>query len=470
MPSDAKNPSSGRGPGEARAPGAAGDRPPPDKIDIGLVSLLILAGFYGVPADGAQLRHLFGQSTKPFGDADLLRAATHLGFKAGLVDSEWSRLSVIQLPAIARRKDGRYLVLAKADDEKVLVQDPGEQRPQVLARVAFEEAWSGQLILITKRAGLRPEDRKFDFTWFIPAIVKYRKHLSEVLLASFFIQLFALLTPLFTQVVIDKVLVHKGMTTLHVLAIGMLALTLFDVVLGGLRTYVFSHTTSRIDVGLGAQLFRHLLTLPLAYFEARRVGDSVARVRELSTIRQFLTGSAVTVVIDLFFAVVFLAVMMFYSPLLPPPVGGAIPFYIGLSVLVTPIFRARLNEKIHRGAGNQSFLVESVTGIQTLKAMAIEPQMQRKWEEQLAGYVQASFRATTLGNTANQIASFISKVTTIAIIWLGAQLVIDNQLSIGQLIAFTMLAAQVNQPVLRIVQLRQEVTSTGGCAQGPGDS
>jgi len=437
--------------------------------DTGLVSLLILARFYGVPADGAQLQHLFGESGKPFGDADLVRAATHLGFKAGLVDSEWSRLSVIQLPAIARRKDGRYLVLAKADAEKVLVQDPGEQGPRVQPRQAFEDAWSGQLLLLTKRAHLRPEDRKFDFTWFLPAIVKYRKHLSEVLLASFFIQLFALLTPLFTQVVIDKVLVHKGMTTLHVLAIGMLALTLFDVVLGGLRTYVFSHTTSRIDVGLGAQLFRHLLTLPLAYFEARRVGDSVARVRELSTIRQFLTGSAVTVVIDLFFAVVFIAVMMFYSPLLTLLVVGAIPFYIGLSALVTPIFRARLNEKFNRGAENQAFLVESINGIQTLKAMAIEPSMQRKWEEQLAGYVQASFRATTLGNTANQIASFISKVTTIAIIWLGAQLVIDNQLSIGQLIAFTMLAAQVNQPVLRIVQLWQDFQQAGISVQRLGD-
>ena len=139
---------------------------------------------------------------------------------------------------------------------------------------------------------------KFDFTWFIPAIVKYRTFLGEVLVASFFLQLFALLTPLFTQVVIDKVLVHKGFTTLHVLAVGMIALALFDAILGGLRTYLFSHTTNRIDVGLGAQLFRHVLALPLAYFEARRVGDTVARVRELEHIRQFLTSHSVTVVLD----------------------------------------------------------------------------------------------------------------------------------------------------------------------------
>src|SRR2546426_8321393 len=446
------------------APEDAGPSPQQEQAhqpDTGLVCLLILARFYGVPADGAQLRHLFGQSTKPFGDADLLRAATHLGFKAGLVDSDWSRLSVIQLPAIARRKDGRYLVLAKADAEKVLVQDPGEQGPRVQPRQAFEEAWSGQLILITKRAGLRPEDRKFDFTWFIPAIVKYRKHLGEVLLASFFIQLFALLTPLFTQVVIDKVLVHKGLTTLHVLGVGMVALALFDVTLGGLRTYLFSHTTNRIDVGLGAQLFRHILSLPLAYFEARRVGDTVARVRELETIRQFLTSSTVTVVIDLVFAVVFLAVMLAYSPILTLVVVATLPVYAGISLFITPIIRARLNEKFDRGAENQAFLVESITGIQTLKAVAVEPSFQRRWEEQLAGYVRASFRATNLISLTGQAASFVHKGTTIAVLWVGAYRVMNGDLTIGQLIAFSMLAGLVSGPVLRIVHLWQDFQQAG---------
>ena len=438
-------------------------------IDTGLACLLILARYFGMPADGGQLRHLFGESGKTLEETDLLRAAKHLGFKAGGVESEWSRLSVIQLPAMARLKDGRYLVLAKADGDKVLVQDPLEERPTVLPRAGFEEAWSGQLILFTKRAGLRPEDRKFDFTWFIPAIVKYRKHLGEVLLASFFIQLFALLTPLFTQVVIDKVLVHKGLTTLHVLAIGMVALTLFDVILGGLRAYVFSHTSNRIDVGLGAQLFRHLLALPLAYFEARRVGDTVARVRELETIRLFLTSSTVTVVVDLFFTSVFLAVMVFYSPLLTLVVLGALPFYIVLSVVVTPIIRARLNEKFNRGAENQAFLVEAINGIQTVKAMAVEPPLQRKWEEQLAGYVQASFRATNLMNVTGQVASFVHKVTTIVILWLGAHLVMEGKLSIGQLIAFNMLAGLVSGPVLRIVQLWQDFQQAGISVQRLGD-
>ncbi|MDH5570491.1 MAG: cysteine peptidase family C39 domain-containing protein, partial [Gammaproteobacteria bacterium] len=206
-----------------------------DNVDSGLACLLLLARYYGVPAEGEQLKHEFAQADQPLDELSLLRIAKHLGFKARAVDSEWSRLSLVNLPAIAQHNDGHYILIARADDDKVLVHDPLEPRPLTLPRDIFEQAWSGRLILFTQRAGINSGDRKFDFTWFIPAIVKHRKLLGEVLLASFFIQLFALITPLFFQVVIDKVLVHKGMTTLHVLAIGMLALILFDVVLNGLR-------------------------------------------------------------------------------------------------------------------------------------------------------------------------------------------------------------------------------------------
>ena len=442
---------------------------PAPPLDTGLNCLLILARFYDLPADGAQLRHQFAQSGQPLSDTDLLRAAKHIGLKAGALKTQWGKLSGIPLPAIAKRKSGRYLVLAKIDRGKVLVQDPAEGHPLVLSRAQFEAAWSGQLLLFTKRANLRPQDLKFDFTWFIPALVKYRKFLGEVLVASFFLQLFALLTPLFTQVVIDKVLVHKGFTTLYVLAIGMIALALFDAILGGLRTYLFSHTTNRIDVALGAQLFRHVLALPLAYFEARRVGDTVARVRELEHIRQFLTSHSVTVVLDVVFTVVFLAVMWLYSHILTLVVMGSLPLYALLSVVITPAIRARLHEKFNRGADNQSFLVEAISGIQTVKAMAVEPPLLRKWEEQLAGYVRASFRATSLMAVAGQTATFIQKVTTVAVLWLGAYRVIEGDLTIGQLIAFTMLSAQVTGPLLRLVNLWQELQQVGISVQRLGD-
>ena len=437
--------------------------------DSGLICLLILARFHDLPADGSQLRHQFAQSGQVLSDTELLRAAKHLGLKAGVVKTKWSKLQGTPLPAMAKRTDGRYLVLAKVEADKVLVQDPIEARPLVLSHEQFEAMWTGELLLFTKRAHVRLQDLKFDFTWFIPAIIKYRKFFGEVLVASFFLQLFALLTPLFTQVVIDKVLVHKGFTTLHVLAIGMIMLAVFEATLGGLRTYLFAHTTNRIDVSLGAQLFRHVLALPLSYFEARRVGDTVARVRELEQIRQFLTSHAVTVVLDVVFTIVFLAVMWFYSPTLTLVVMASLPIYALLSIAITPAIRARLHEKFNRGAENQAFLVEAVSGIQTVKAMAVEPPLMRKWEEQLAGYVRSSFRATSLMMIAGQSAACVQKVTTVAVLWVGAYRVIEGDLSIGQLIAFNMLSAQVTGPLLRLVNLWQEFQQVGISVQRLGD-
>ena len=439
------------------------------QADSGLTCLLILARFHDLPADGSQLRHQFAQAGQALSDTELLRAAKHLGLKAGLGKTTWGKLQGTPLPAMAKRTDGRYLVLAKVEAEKVLVQDPIEARPLVLSREQFEAMWTGELLLCTKRAHVRLQDLKFDFTWFIPAIVKYRRFFGEVLVASFFLQLFALLTPLFTQVVIDKVLVHKGFTTLHVLAIGMITLAVFEATLGGIRSYLFAHTTNRIDVSLGAQLFRHVLALPLSYFEARRVGDTVARVRELEQIRQFLTSHAVTVVLDVVFTIVFLAVMWCYSPTLTLVVMASLPIYALLSIAITPAIRARLHEKFNRGAENQAFLVEAISGIQTVKAMAVEPPLLRKWEEQLAGYVRSSFRATSLMMMAGQSAACVQKVTTVAVLWVGAYRVIEGDLSIGQLIAFNMLSAQVTGPLLRLVNLWQEFQQVVISVQRLGD-
>jgi ATP-binding cassette, subfamily B, bacterial HlyB/CyaB len=255
--------------------------------------------------------------------------------------------------------------------------------------------------------------------------------------------------------------VHRGFTTLDVICVGMLLISVFEVVLGGLRTHLFSHTTNRIDVELGARLFRHLLALPLAYFEARRVGDSVARVRELENIRNFLTGQALTSVLDLLFTFVFLAVMSYYSGWLTLIVVLSLPCYFLISALITPVLRSRLNEKFNRGAENQAFLVESINGIQTLKAMAVEPQMMRQWDNQLAAYVSAGFRVSRLANLGSQSVAFVNKLVTVLTLWFGARFVIDGTLSVGQLIAFNMLAGRVAAPVIRLAQLWQDFQQTG---------
>ncbi len=437
--------------------------------DSGLSCLLLIAHFYHLPANGEHLAHGHGKPGLPFSSTEIIHAGRSLGLKVQSTESDWDRLGKTALPAVVQHTSGQFFILAAIKEGKVLIQNPFEPAPQSLTEEQFKQSWSGQAILFTRRASLGNLAGQFDISWFVPALMKYKKLFLEVLLASFFLQLFALLTPLFFQVVIDKVLVHHGLTTLDVLTVGLLAISVFEVVLSGLRTYLFSHTANRVDVILGAKLFKHLLALPIAYFEARRVGDSVARVRELESIRNFLTGSALTLVVDLFFTVVFFVVLYYYSPLLTAIVAGAIPFYIGLSVFITPILRRRLDDKFKRGAENQAFLVESITGIQTLKALAVEPQMQRRWEEQLAGYVASGFKAANLGNIANQIAGLINKVTTVLILWVGASAVMQADLSVGQLIAFNMIAGRVSGPILRLVQLWQDFQQAGISLQRLGD-
>lgn len=497
-------------------------------IDTGLSCLVLLARFHGQPCEANQLKHEFA-ATQHFGDVEILRAAKFLQLKAkkittpsvqqqrdGLLTSitkffrakkyarhevpidgandkalpfsrgglggvagelppsssvspQWQTLSKTPLPTIAKHRDGHYFILAKIDDDKALIQDPLEQRPQTLPRDLFEQLFGGELILVTKRAALPGVSGKFDLSWFIPSIVKYKRILLEVLVASFFLQILGLVSPLFFQAVTDKVLVHQGLSTLDVLCVGLLVVSIFEVLLGILRTYLFSHTTNRIDVELGSKLYKHLLGLPISYFLARPTGTIVARVRELDSIRNFITGSALTLVMDLFFSIVFLAIMYAYSTTLFLIVLLSIPCYIVLSLIVTPIFKTRLDEKFARGAENQSFLTESITAIETVKSVALEPQMRRKWEEQLAGYVAASFNASNLGNISGQIAQLINKVSMLLIMWFGARLVIENKLSMGELIAFNMFAQRVSGPILRLVQLWQDFQQAGISIERIGD-
>src|SRR5882762_876388 len=427
---------------------------PPRPLDPGLAVLVTLLRFQGIGADPEQIRHRMGGI--PIGIPEMLRCAKDLGLKARARTTSWDRLARTPLPGIIALRDGGFLFLGKVGDDKAIVQSPLSPRPELMTWTELEAVWDGRLVLMTRRAALTDLARRFDITWFLGAIHKYRHLLGEVLVASFFLQVFALVSPLFFQVVIDKVLVHRSMSTLDVLVIGLVAIGVFESVLGILRTYVFSHTTNRIDVELGARLFRHLLALPMAYFQARRVGDSVARVRELENIRNFLTSSALTLVIDLFFTFVFLAVMFFYSPLLSWIVLASFPFYVAISAGATPLFRRRLDEKFRRGAENQAFLVGTVPGFETLKAMAVEPQMQRRWEEQLAGYVAASFRVLSLGNSASQVVQLVSKLVTAGILYFGAKLVIEGSLSVGELVAFNILAGRVSAPVLRLAQIWQD--------------
>jgi subfamily B ATP-binding cassette protein HlyB/CyaB len=424
--------------------------------DSGLLCLVALLGFLGKAAEPEQLRHQLGAGSGPTAAADLLRLAKRLEVKARSVTARPDRLARYPLPAMARLTDGGWILLLQAAGDRVLLFAPDQDRPEAEDLSVFLQRFSGELLLMTTRERVAGAARAFDVTWFIPALVKYRHLLRDVLLASFFLQILGLITPLFFQIVVDKVLVHKGLTTLEVLAVGLLVVSIFDVLMGGLRTYLFAHTTSRVDAELGSKLFSHLTHLPLAYFQARRVGDSVARVRELENIREFLTSSALTAVLDLVFGAVFLVVMWMYSPKLLLIVLVTLPLYALVVGLVGPVLRRRLDEKFARGAENQSFLVEAVSGVETLKALAVEPQMQTRWERQLAGYIKASFNARMLANWGSQAIQLINKLGSVGILFFGAKLVIDGKLTVGELVAFNMLAGQVAGPVLRLAQLAQD--------------
>lgn len=432
------------------------------------ISLCIVARFHQIAADPATLCHRLGLSpSDPVDTPVLLRAAKELGLKAKAIRTSVERLALTPLPALVllRQSDAmpHVVVLARCDAQRVLLQDPasGDGRPVIEPLEAFAVRWTGELVLITSRASRTGDLAKFDFSWFVPSLVKYRRLLGEVLLISFTLQLFALVSPLFFQVVMDKVLVHHGVTTLDVLVIGLVVVVVFESVLNGLRTYVFSHTTSRIDVELGARLFRHLVQLPLAYFQARRVGDSVARVRELENIRSFLTGNALTVLLDVVFSIVFVVVMLFYSVPLTLIVLVSLPLYFGLSLAVVPVLRQRLDQKFARGAEHQSMLVEAVTGIQTVKASALEPAFARRWDSQLAAYVSASFKTQNLASWAHEGINLIGKLVNAATLWYGAHLVMSNELTVGQFVAFNMFAQRVAQPIMRMAQLWTDFQQAG---------
>jgi len=452
-------------------------------IDSGLASLLMMSQFHGISADASKLIHEFGDTK--FSSETILLAGQSLGMTGKLIKQDISRLDKAPLPAIARTRKGEYFILAKVDTSKqseeqsavpkeeqhsstqqlpdlsrALIQRPGNP-PEVLTIDSFLEEWDGHLIFFTSKASFAGAMAKFDFTWFIPAVVKYRKLLGEVLLISLALQLIGLITPMFFQVVMDKVLVNHAMKTLNVIAIGLIIAIIFEALLSGIRSWVFAHMSSKIDVELGARLFRHLLNLPIAYFQSRRVGDSVARIRELENIRSFLTSNAMTLVLDVLFSFVFLAVMLWYSAWLTLIVVLSIPLYVVISMVFTPIIRHRLNEKFNKNAENQSFLVETISGIDTVKALAVEPRWTQKWDKQLAGYVSAGLSVANVSTIASTSVSLISKVVTALIMWFGATLVIDGKLSVGELVAFNMLASQVSSPILRLAQLWNDFQQVG---------
>lgn len=456
----------------AGAGGSASVQPLAQRPDSGLASLASIAGHYRIAADPFQLAHDLGLGARAATGEDIVRAATRVGLKARfLQNQEPKRLDSAPTPAILRMKDGSYHILVqRLADGRLRVADPLTRTVKDDSTDDAAADWAGEIILVTRRfGGAGVDPATFGFRWFLPSIWRYRGPLAHVLVASLFVQLFALITPLFFQIIIDKVLVHKGLSTLIVIIVGLVAIGLFDVTLQYLRSYALSHTTSRIDVELGSRVFDHLLRLPLSYFETRPTGQTVARVREVETIRNFLTGQGLSSIIDLLFAIVFVAVMFLYSKTLALIVLCSIPFYLLIAYLVRPALRQKINERFNTGAASQQFLVESVFGMQTLKAAAVEPILRNEWDDRLAAYVKTSFQAVILSNLGQNAIQYVNKVTTAAVLFFGAEAVIDSDLTIGGLVAFYMIMNQATAPILRLSQLWQSFQQVQISVQRLGD-
>lgn len=429
--------------------------------DSGLIAYATILALHRIAVDPAQLRHGIGHDRSIEAD-DLKRIAKSQDeVRAKSIRSAWDKLAQTPLPAMANGPSG-WFIIARVSDDEALIQPPCRSsdgvQPQVMkvSRDALEAMWSGELLLVTTREGIGGVTRAFDVSWFIPQLVKYRRLIGEVLLVSLAINLLGLASPLFFQNVIDKVLVHNTLDTLTILVIGFGVVSVWETLFGWLRTRLYSETCQKIDVELGAKLFRHLLGLNLSYFEARRVGDVAMRVRQLETIREFLTNASLSLFVDPLFTIVFLVVMWFYSVKLFIVAVLAIPCYIAVALFVTRPLRARIEEKFERSAANNALLVESIGGIQTVKAGAVEPQWQDRWERQLAGYSFASQKVINLSNTGSQLIQLISRINMVLILYFGAKAVIDKDMTVGALVAFNMFAQRVSGPVIRMAQLWQD--------------
>lgn len=426
-------------------------------MQSGLIAFDIVAKINRINVDLRSVVREYALGEEEISPQELLRIAKHFDFVAKVKELSLAQLALkYPLPAIILRKDGNYDVLLKIDNSKnkALVFSISENKSKEADFDEIKELCGNRIIILSHK--LINSQIKFGFKWFFSEILTYKQIILEVMLGSFIVQLFGLVTPLFTQVILDKVIVHRSIATLNVLAFAFVAVAIFELLLNFSRKYIFLHTASKIDAKLGAKLFKHLFLLPFTYFENRKVGNIITRVRELDQIREFITNKSISVILDVFFSFVFVIMMFIYSPLLTFIVIAFVLVIALIYLIVTPEFRSRLENKFQMGAQSNSYLVEATTGIQTVKSLAVEGSMQKNWEDYLAKYITSSFKLANLGNILNAIVTLLQKGMTIAILFFGVKFVIANKLTIGQLIAFQMFSNQFSSPILRLVNLWNE--------------
>jgi ATP-binding cassette subfamily B protein len=430
-------------------------------LDAGVACFQMLSKYFNMPFRKEVIRRVLNEQIHRTGNLSLplCGAVSELmGLNAQLLNVPATSFARLQGPCLVRWQDSLAVVFSISDRSLVI----GVPELGLLRRppADFLETWGEQgEVLLLHKTKETPQER-FGLNWFLPSISKYKRILIEVFVASFFVQLFALANPLMIQIIIDKVISQNSVETLGYLVFFLVVLNVFEALLTTLRTYLFVDTTNRIDMTLGSEIIDHMLRLPLRYFEKRPVGEISTRINELERIRQFLTGTALTVVLDSIFSVIYIIVMIFYSPLLTAVALAIIPVFIALTLIFSPTIRKELRVKAERNAETQSYLVEVLTGIQTVKAQNIELRSRWQWQERYGRYISAGFKTVITSTLASSASDFLNKLSRVLIIGVGAYLVLDQKLTLGQLIAFRIIAGYVTSPIMRLAQLWQNFQET----------
>jgi len=420
----------------------------------GLVSIELVCKYYSIDIDVESLKRKYFIAEELSAE-EILRILKDIGFKTGHKNFRTlQELKKYPFPGIVILKDNSFAVVLGLKDEKVLYFDCADKKVYEVSAEKFNNLWKNEAIVLYPK--FKTTILHLNFKWLFSEFFKYKSIFSQVILSSVFIQIFALITPLFIQIIVDKVLPHFAMSTLHVVTIAFLIIIVFDGIFNYMRNYLLYHTANRIDAGLGAKVYRHLLYLPFRYFETRKVGNIIARIRELENLRQFMTNISLTVLLDTAFSVIFILIMLIYSVTLTLIVLIFIGILALVSFLSTPIVRQHLDEKFQKGAQMQAFLVESITGIHTVKSVAVEGGMIKNWENHLGEYIFSSFKLSNLANKVFTLSQTLQKLMILAVIYFGVTQVFENKMTIGQLIAFQMFAFQLTVPILRLVHMWQD--------------
>jgi ATP-binding cassette subfamily B protein len=430
-------------------------------IDGALACFQMLSQYWGMPLRRDVLRRTIVNQHQHSGSVSLQlcgAVAELMGLTSQLARIPATAISRLPTPALLPWQDS-FAILYKASEKELVLAIP-EQGIQRKKPHAFIEAWGNEGEVLLLQTTKDTPKQQFGLNWFLPSVSRYSGVLLQVLIASVFVQLFALANPLITQVIIDKVIVQNSVDTLNILGILMLITAVFEALISGLRTLLFVDTTNRLDLKLGSEVIDHLLRLPLRYFEKRPVGELSTRVNELESIRQFLTGTALTVVLDAVFSVVYIVIMVFYSLWLTVIALATVPLFALLTYFVAPVMRQQTRLKAERNAATQAYLVEVMSGIQTVKAQNIELKARWQWQDRYARYVSAGFKTVLTSTTAASLSNFLNRFSGLLLLWVGTYLVLQGKLSLGQLIAFRIIAGYTTSPLLRLIQLWQNFQET----------